>query len=113
MMRYAFGTGKQPLSVARRLHPITTRIDMALTGWTSTYYQLPEGAKEIQDLIECKNMSFAVGNIFKAAYRLGAKEGTTEVYDLDKIIWYAQREKARIEKEEKNESIPSGGYDTP
>jgi hypothetical protein len=70
----------------------------ALTGWSSKYYEIPEGATELQDLVEHKNMNFAVGNIFKAAYRLGDKPGTEELYDLDKIIWFAQREKSRILK---------------
>lgn len=66
------------------------------TGWSSTYYVLPEHAKELQDLIEYRNMNFAVGNIFKAAYRLGEKSGVDREYDLQKIIWFAQRELARI-----------------
>jgi hypothetical protein len=66
-----------------------------LTGWTSSYYKIPDGATELQDLIEFKNMNFAIANIFKAAYRLGSKDGTTEVYDLEKIIWFAQRELER------------------
>ena len=73
-----------------------------LTGWSSDYYKLPEGATELQDIIEAKNMNFAVGNIFKAAYRLGTKEGTTDLYDLEKILWFAQRElefrKSQIKK---------------
>ena len=68
-------------------------------GWKTDYYQLPKTAEEIQDLIEYKNMNFAVANIFKAAYRLGEKEGTTEVYDLNKIIFFAEREKDRLTKE--------------
>ena len=71
-----------------------------LTGWSSEYYELPEDATELQDLVEHKDMNFAVGNIFKAAYRLGDKPGTTSLYDLDKIIWFAQREKRRILKRE-------------
>lgn len=69
-----------------------------LTGWRSDYYDLPDGADGLQDLIEFKNMNFARANIFKAAYRLGEKQGTTELYDIDKILWYAQREKARLLK---------------
>lgn len=68
-------------------------------GWSTTYYELPSDAKELQDLIEYKNMNFAVANIFKAAYRLNNKDGTSELYDLNKIIWYAQREINRIKKE--------------
>lgn len=75
-----------------------------LTGWRSDYYDLPEGAEGLQDLIEFKNMNFARANIFKAAYRLGEKQGTTELYDIDKILWYAQREKARLLKLEEEKT---------
>jgi len=73
---------------------LKTRSDV--TGWSSDYYQLPPGAKEMQDLIEYRDMNFAMGNIFKACYRYGHKANTTREYDLDKIIWYAQREKRRL-----------------
>lgn len=63
-----------------------------LTGWSSDYYVLPSDATELGDLIEHKDMNFNVGNIFKASYRLGGKEGTTRQYDLEKIIFFAQRE---------------------
>ena len=36
-------------------------------------------------------MSFARGNIFKAVYRLGEKNGIDDEYDLNKIIYYAER----------------------
>jgi hypothetical protein len=68
------------------------------TGWSTDYYELPEGAEELQDLIEHKDMNFSVGNIFKACYRLGEKEGTDAEYDLNKIVWYAQRELKRLRK---------------
>jgi hypothetical protein len=71
------------------------------TGWSSSYYELPENAEELQDLIEFKNMNFALGNIFKACYRMGDKAGTSEVYDLNKIIFYAERELRRIENEDR------------
>ena len=70
-----------------------------LTGWSSPYYVLPEGATELQDLIEHKRMNFAVGNIFKACYRLGEKHGTDATYDLEKIVWFAQRELERRKRE--------------
>ena len=66
-----------------------------LTGWSSGYYELPKGATELQDLIEHKEMNFAIGNIFKACYRLGEKPGADATYDLEKIIWFAQRELER------------------
>lgn len=73
-------------------------------GWATEYYQIPEGTKEIQDLIEHKKMNFAVGNIFKACYRLGAKEGIDYLYDLRKIAWYVDRELKRLENNDIVES---------
>jgi hypothetical protein len=70
-----------------------------VTGWSSAYYELPEGATELADLIDYKEMNFNVGNVFKAAYRLGNKHGTTAQYDLEKIIWYASRELKRVSGE--------------
>jgi hypothetical protein len=73
-------------------------LDTPLTGGSSSYYELPEDARELGDLIEHKRMNFNVGNIFKAAYRLGEKPGTDELYDLNKIIWFTNREINRIKK---------------
>lgn len=60
-------------------------------GKATAYYDFPEGVTTLNDLIEFKNMSYARGNIFKAAYRLGQKDGVDDVYDLNKIIYYAER----------------------
>lgn len=65
-------------------------------GGSTSYYDIPEGAKDLGDLVEYKDMNFNIGNIFKAAYRLGEKDGTDKVYDLNKIIYFAQRELKRI-----------------
>lgn len=65
-------------------------------GWATSYYDLPEGATTLQDLIEDRDMNYAVGNIFKAAFRLGRKRGTDELYDLNKIKWFVEREIARV-----------------
>jgi hypothetical protein len=62
-----------------------------VTGGSSDYYKLPPGATDLMDLIEFRNMSFAEGNMFKAMYRLGSKDGTSRTYDIDKIIWFANR----------------------
>jgi len=63
---------------------------------TPSQYALPPGAKELQDLIEYRQMNFAVGNILKAAYRLGNCPHSDAARDLRKIIWFANRELARI-----------------
>ena len=68
----------------------------SLTGGSSDYYKLPPNSTDVMDLIEHKNMSFAIGNIFKACYRIGDKPGTSRKYDLEKIIYFAQRELDRL-----------------
>ncbi len=60
-------------------------------GGKTSYYQLPKGATELNDLIEHKGMSFALGNIFKACYRFGEKDAASRLYDLNKIIYFAER----------------------
>jgi hypothetical protein len=66
-------------------------------GSSTDYYRIPDGATDLIDLIEHKNMGFSVGNIFKACYRLGEKHGTDAMYDLNKIIFFAERMKRQIE----------------
>lgn len=68
------------------------------TGGSSGYYAVPEGATDLQDLIEAKGMSFARGNLFKALYRLGVKEGTDVGYDLNKLQWFLDRLKLMHER---------------
>lgn len=72
----------------------TTDTDLVpkATGLGNNYYRLPKGATEIQDLIEHKKMPFSIGNIFKACYRIGEKPSVSREYDLEKIIWFANRE---------------------
>ena len=72
---------------------------IASDGGPSDYYDFPEGCSTLNDLIEYKGMSFAQGNIFKAAYRLGNKEGITLEYDLNKIKYYADRMLAQLDSE--------------
>ena len=67
---------------------------MSNGGSTPEQYALPEWATELQDLIEHRNMNFAIGNIFKACYRMGTKNN--DLYEINKIIWFAERERGRI-----------------
>lgn len=69
-------------------------------GSTPSQYSLPPGAKELQDLIEHRNMNFAQGNIFKAQYRRGTCSHSDELRDARKTLWFAQREVDRLEAEE-------------
>ncbi|HUT62984.1 MAG TPA: hypothetical protein VMZ04_03405 [Anaerolineae bacterium] len=72
-------------------------------GSTPSQYRLPEGATEFQDLVEYRNMNLAVGNIFKACYRLGHCEHSDPIRDMRKIIWYAERELKRLESQKVRE----------
>jgi hypothetical protein len=65
-------------------------------GSSTEYYKIPTGATDIIDLIELKNMNFAIGNIFKACFRLGEKANTDRGYDLRKILYFVNRELDRI-----------------
>ena len=59
-------------------------------GYSASYYRLPSHATELHHLISACGMSKARGDIFKACYRLGNKEGTDVMYDLQKIRRHAQ-----------------------
>ena len=52
----------------------------------------------MQDLIEYKEMNFAIGNIFKACYRLGKQEHSKKERDLNKILYFANRELEKIKQ---------------
>lgn len=69
-------------------------------GSTPSQYGLPPDASELQDLIEYREMNFALGNIFKACYRRGTCEHSDELRDMRKVLWFAQREIERLEREE-------------
>lgn len=65
-------------------------------GGSSEWYKLPKNAKELQDLIEYRNMNGNIKDIFKACYRRGQKGGTTEEYDTRKMVYYSLRELGRL-----------------
>ena len=66
-------------------------------GGSTDYYKLPSSATDLQDLIEFKNMNFAQGNIFKAIYRLNDTHHSDTIRDLNKVVWFAQREIQRLQ----------------
>ena len=62
------------------------------------YYDFPEGSECLQDLIEDRDMSWNQANIMKAALRWGVKGGASDLkYDLEKILWFAERELRRLQ----------------
>lgn len=67
-------------------------------GSTADYYQLPNDAKELQDLISHKNMNAQIGEIFRACYRYGEVAHSKMLRDAKKMKFYAEAEIARLEK---------------
>ena len=69
-------------------------------GSTANYYKLPSDATELQDLISFKNMNGQMAEIFRATYRYGQVEHSSNVRDLNKIIFYAEAELNRLSRYE-------------
>lgn len=67
------------------------------TGGPSSYYDFKEGWVTANDIIDSHSMdrwgahSWHLANIFKAVWRWGSKEGTTQEYDARKIVYSALR----------------------
>lgn len=59
-------------------------------GGSTSYYTLPEHATELRHLISHKGMSKSRGDIFKACYRIGEKDGSTVEYDLLKMKFFIE-----------------------
>lgn len=76
-------------------------------GGSSSYYDIPEDTRDIGDLIEHRQMSFGVGNIFKACYRMGRKSGVDDEYDLRKIIYFAERELEYVKRRREAQAEPA------
>ena len=65
-------------------------------GSTASYYELPDGAAELQDLISYKNMNAQIGEIFRACYRMGEASHSDELRDAKKIRFYIDAEIKRL-----------------
>lgn len=67
-------------------------------GSTASYYQLPDGATELQHLISYRDMNAQDGEIFRAIYRKGRASHSNALRDAKKVLFYAQAEVERLEK---------------
>jgi len=67
-------------------------------GLTASYYKLPVGATELQDLISAKNMNAQVGESFRSLYRYGESSHSDKLRDCRKVIFYMQAEEKRLLK---------------
>lgn len=59
------------------------------------YTNHPSGVECIQ---VTEHMNFCLGNAIKYIWRAGFKEGSSMKQDLEKAIWYLQREIQKIER---------------
>ena len=66
-------------------------------GSTASYYELPKGCTELQDLISYRNLNAQDGEIFRAIYRKGRASHSDELRDARKVLFYAQAEVERLE----------------
>ena len=73
---------------------------MINNGGNTDYYDLPNDAETLQDLIEYRNMDWNIANIFKSCYRIGNQDHSSELRDINKIIWFAERQKKLILKKQ-------------
>lgn len=60
-----------------------------------------DGKIEVISFIEDKGLNFHRGNAVKYISRAGKKDQTKEIEDLEKAIWYLQREIKRLKGEKK------------
>lgn len=64
-------------------------------GSTASYYELPAGARELQDLIAHRDMNHATGQIMCCVYDY-AKTGDRKF--IEEIIFYANHELKNLHK---------------
>lgn len=67
-------------------------------GSSASYYELPESAEQLQDLISHCDMNAQIGEIFRACYRYGRVAHSPKLRDAKKIKYYIEAEIARLEK---------------
>lgn len=84
--------------VAKTAEEPQTENPDASDGSTASYYVLPEGATELQDIISAHNMNAQMGEIGRAWMRYGRCPHSPKPRELKKIIFYAQAELDRLEK---------------
>ena len=71
---------------------------MKSDGSTASYYELPPGATELQDLISYLDLNAQLGEIMRAAYRYGRASHSDKLRDAKKIKFYADDDIKRLEK---------------
>ena len=77
---------------------VHTKTTTTSDGSTASYYELPDDAKELQDLISHKDMNAQIGEIFRASYRYGESSHSDCLRDARKIKFYIDAEIKRLLK---------------
>ena len=72
------------------------------------YYK---GKVEVIDAIEAWGLNFHRGNAIKYIARAGKKNKESEIEDLEKAVWYINREIQRLEKLKKNKDRKQVDYE--
>ena len=72
------------------------------------YYK---GKVEVIDAIEAWGLNFHRGNAIKYIARAGKKNKETEIEDLEKAVWYINREIQRLEKLKNNKDRKQVDYE--
>ena len=70
-------------------------------GSSASYYELPDNASELQDLISHRNMNAQIGEVFRECYRYGKASHSDEMRGIKKILFYAKAELVRLQNFEK------------
>ena len=63
-----------------------------------------DGSIEVIDFIEDKKLNYHRGNALKYLCRAGKKDPAKEVEDLQKAIWYINREIQRLEAQKQKDA---------
>lgn len=92
----AFDQDSQIIGYNRKSTPVIPTPSGADGG---SYYDVVINGHHVScnDVIDALGLSFNHGELFKAAWRLGRKPGVPAKYDLDKIIYFANREAAKCQ----------------
>lgn len=64
-----------------------------------------DGKIEVIDFIEDKKLNFHRGNAVKYIVRAGKKDIAKEIEDLEKAVWYINREIERLKNEDCEEFL--------
>jgi hypothetical protein len=78
--------------------------DATNNGGSTDYYKIKPEWKDLADIIEDRQLSYNQANVLKAAFtfNLGRHKGTDELREINKIIYFAERQKQQILKQKEN-----------